>query len=347
MFFFLANIVVLIFAALASWWLSGYDVKVTGENVTGDRTRRGLRCGITLLLVEAGFWCLWQYWRYNDPASGGAYLATVFPLVLIWAGCISELSAHGFNWLIDPEDHREFDPQKSLRDLDAIASLIKHGHKEAAIQLCKELKESGDASVLAMETMLEHFGVQKDIQKLKPLTEASRLRLQGKHTEAEAILKSLLLENPAKVDAALMLIRLYAQELRRSDKAMEVLRLMEQQPYISSGHVEFARRSIQEWSQGKPKPEEVAVQPESIDELVAQRHLGTAVEILEQKTGEQPQDFDLWLKFAGVYAVHCGDVNRAEKIIRRIEANPAFGPEQIQVARAKLKEWREAGSRRN
>jgi predicted Zn-dependent protease len=265
---------------------------------------------------------------------------------LIWAGCISELSARGFNWLIDPEDDREFDPKKSLRDLDAIASLIKNGHKEAAIQLCKELKESGDASVLAMETMLEHFGVPKDIQKPRPLTEASRLRRQGKFAEAETILKSLLLENPSNVNAALMLIRLYAQELRQPDKAMEILRSLEQQPYVSSGHVEFARRSIHEWSQGKSKPEKVEARPESVDELLAQRYFGTAVEILEQKTGEQPQDFDLWMKFAEVYAVHCGNVGRAEKIVRRIETNPAFSPEQIQIAKTKLKEWRETGLRR-
>jgi predicted Zn-dependent protease len=321
---------------------------LTGENEREDRIRRGIRCGITLLLVELAFWGLWQYWRYDNRAAGFLYVATTLPMALIWADCISELSARGFHWLIDPEDDREFDPHKSLRDLDAIASLIKNGQKEAAIQLCNELKESGDASVSAMETMLERLGVKQSIvQKSTPLNEASHLRLQGKFTEAETILKSLLLENPANADAAMMLIRLYARELRRADKAAEVLRVLEQQPYVSSGHVEFARRSIHEWSQGKPKPEEVAVQPESIDELLAHRHLGTAVEILEQKTGEQPQDLDLWMKFAEVYAVHCGNMSRAEKIIRRIETNPAFSQEQIQMAKARLKEWRATATQRH
>lgn len=338
--FIFTNIVVLAFAAFVSWWLSGYDTRMTGENVTEDRIRRGIRCGITLLLVEAAFWGLWQFCQSGDPVAGFLYVATTLPLALIWAGCISELSARVFNWLIDPEDDREFDPHKSLRDLDAIASLIKNGHKEAAIQLCKELKKSGDANVLAMETMLEHLGVQKEIQKPRPLNEASRLRRQGKFAEAETILKSLLLENPSNVDAALMLIRLYAQEMRQPDKATEILRSLEEQPHVSSGHVEFARRSIPEWSRGKPKPEEVAVPPESVDELLAQRYLGTAVEMLEQKTGEQPQDFELWLKFAEAYALHCGNVSRAEKIVRRIEANPAFTAEQIQLARMKLGEWR-------
>jgi hypothetical protein len=62
MVFILSNIIVLAFAALASWWLSGYDTRLTGENVTEDRIRRSIRCGITLLLVEAAFWGLWQYW---------------------------------------------------------------------------------------------------------------------------------------------------------------------------------------------------------------------------------------------------------------------------------------------
>jgi tetratricopeptide (TPR) repeat protein len=344
MLFLFANIIVLTFAAIFFWWLSGYDLKLTGENEKADRTRRGMRCGLTLLLVEPAFWGVWQYWRNDDRAAGLLYVAMMLPLALIWAGCISELSARGFNWLIDPEDKREFDPNKGLRDLDAIASLVKNGRKEAAIQLCNELKESGDASVAAMETMLEHLGVKQDsVRKSAPLNEAGRLRSQGKFAEAEAILKSLLLENPANVDAAMMLIRLYAQELRRTDQAMEVLRALEQQPYVSSGHVEFARRSIHDWSRGKSTPEKVEAQPESVDELLAQRYFGTAVEILEQKTGEQPQDFDLWMKFAEVYAVHCGNVGRAEKIVRRIETNPAFSPEQIQVAKTRLKEWREAG----
>ena len=338
--FIFTNIVVLAFAAFISWWLSGYDTKVTGENVTEDRIRRGIRCGITLLLAEAAFWGLWQCYQHGDPVAGFLYVATTVPLALIWAGCISELSARGFNWMIDPEDDREFDPNKSVRDLDAIASLIKNGRKEAAIQLCRTLKESGDANVLAMETMLEHLGVPKAVQKPRPLNEASRLRRQGKFTEAETILKSLLLENPSNADAALMIIRLYAQEMRQPDKAMEILRALEQQPHVSSSHIEFARRSIHEWRQEKPKPEKVEAQPESIDELLANRYLGTAVEILEQKTSEQPQDFDLWLKFAEAYAVHCGNLDRAEKIVRRIEANPAFTAEQIQFARMKLGEWR-------
>jgi len=121
MFFILANVVVLVFATFISWCLSAYDAKVTGADEVEGHIRRGIRCGISLLLVEIAFWCLWQYWRYDDRACGMAYLATSLPLALVWAGCISEMFARGFHWLIDPEDKREFDSKDGVRELDAIA----------------------------------------------------------------------------------------------------------------------------------------------------------------------------------------------------------------------------------
>ena len=346
--FFLANIVVLALATGASWWLSGYDTKATGENEREDLIRRTIRCGVTLLLVELAFWSLWRCWRYDDRASGMAYLVFALPLALIWCGCLSELVSHGFHWLIDPEDHRDFDLHKNRRDLDMIASLIKNDRKDEAIQLCQMLKESGEVSVLTLETLLEHLGVKPDsAQTPKPLAEAYRLRSQGKLIEAEAMLNSLLAEDPANVAAALMLIRLYAEDMRRSDKAHEVLRSLEKQPHFPSAHIEFARRSIDEWTTPRPKAVAVEVQPESIDELVAHGYFGTAIEILEEKIKEQPQNFDLWLKLAGTHGQHCGNFKRAEKIIQQIEANSAFSPEQIQLARTNLKEWREAGLHRH
>jgi tetratricopeptide (TPR) repeat protein len=345
--FLITNIIFLILAASISWWLSGYDTKLTGENIAQDRMRRGLRCGISLLLLEAGFWFMWQFWHYHDGASGVGYLVVTIPLATVWGGCISEMVARIFNWFIDPDDNREFDPKESQRDLDAIARLVKHGHKEAAIQLCNRLMESGDVSVLALEATLEHLGIPKsEFKRPNPLKEASELRRQGKFTEAEIILKAVLLKKPADVDAAMMLIRLYAQEMRCVDKAEEVLKALEQQPYVSRSHIDFARRSIPEWSQGKPALEEVESLPESIDEMLAKGHLGTAIEILEKKTHEQPEDFDLLLKFAEAYALYCGDMSRAEKIVRKIETNRAFSTEQILIAKTKLKEWREAKPQR-
>jgi hypothetical protein len=338
--FIVANIIVLTFAALASWRLSGYDSRLSGQNEAVDRIRRGVRCGITLLLVEPAFGGLWRYWRYDDRTGGMLYLMTALPLAIVWGGCLGEFFARGFQWLIDPEDDREFDPKKSLRDLDAIASLVKNGRKVEAVQLCRTLKENGDASLLAMEVMLEHLGFpQTRVRKRKPLIQAYRLREQGKFNEAESILHSLLLENPSNVDAALMLMRLYALDMRRGDRAMEVLQFLEQQPRVSSSHIEFARRSIDEWSRKTPMLEEAAVPPESVEKLLANGFFGTAVEILEQKTGEQPQDFDSWLKLAEVHGKYCGNIPLAEKIVRRIKTNPAFTAEQIRTANGKLNEW--------
>ena len=107
-------------------------------------------------------------------------------------------------------------------------------------------------------------------------------------------------------------------------------------------HIEFARRSIEEWSRPPAKEVAVEAQPESLDELLAKGYFGTAIEILEQKTAEQPANFDLWLKLAEVHAHYCSNIKRAEKIVQQITTNLAFSPEQTQLAGAKLKEWREA-----
>ncbi len=225
--FIFANIFILVFTALTSWWLSGYDPKLTGENEIEDRNRRIVRCVFSLLLIESAFLGMW--WNSGQSTD----LAVIFPLTLIWCGlfymlwrvCLNEALTHGFNYLIDSSDDSEFDPKKNLRDLDAIASLIKHGHKNAAIQLCTELKASGDASVLAMEAMLEHLGVPQSGTKIhRPLAEASTLRRQGKFCEAELLLNSLLLKNSRDMDAAMMLTRLYAQDLRQRDSAAKARR---------------------------------------------------------------------------------------------------------------------------
>ena len=43
----------MICTALFTWWLSGYDDKVTGQNLRADAVRRGVRCGITLVAIVA------------------------------------------------------------------------------------------------------------------------------------------------------------------------------------------------------------------------------------------------------------------------------------------------------
>jgi thioredoxin-like negative regulator of GroEL len=77
-----------------------------------------------------------------------------------------------------------------------------------------------------------------------------------------------------------------------------------------------------------------------VDDLLAQGSLGTAVEMLEQQVQSRPDDFELRLRLAEVYAVHCKNDLRAEKIIGRLERAANCTPEQVKLARAKLAEWR-------
>jgi hypothetical protein len=86
------------------------------------------------------------------------------------------------------------------------------------------------------------------------------------------------------------------------------------------------------------------VLPESIDELLANGYLGTAIEILEQKAVEQPGNFDLQLKLAEAYGLHSGNLQRAKKIIETLENKSCFSAEQMQVAKAKLDEWRKVAT---
>ncbi len=338
------HVMLMALGAAAMWWLSGYDAQVTGENKRRDLIRRVARCLATAILVLIFF-------EPDAVRTGYAFI----PLILIvpatigilWAGCVGAFFAQGIHRVIDSDDRRPLDLNGSSRNLDLVASLLKSGRHEEAAQLCEALKKSGDANILALEAMLARSGIQFDCgRKPKPLVEAHRLRSEGKFTEAEAILQTLLAENPSNVDAALMLMRLYARDLRRSDKAAEVLRALEKQPHISSAHIEYARRSIHEWGQRKSAPA-AEVLPESVDELLACGYLGTAIEILERKLKEQPKDFDLWLKLAEAHGLHSGNLQRAEKMIQKIETERSFSPDQIKIARTKLQEWREAKPRQN
>jgi tetratricopeptide (TPR) repeat protein len=331
------NIILLSVAAAIAWWLSGFDSRVTGENTKADLTLRILRCVVSFVLATIFF---------SEPSILGLLVLPV-SIGLLWCGCLSELLSHGFRRLMDSDGRSVFDANESARNLDMVASLLKSGRHSEAAQLCATLKESGDANILVMETLLARSGVRfENVRKPKPLTEAYRLRSEGKFDEAAAVLNSLLAENPSNVDAALMLMRLYAQDLKRSDKAAEVLRALEQQPHIPPGHIDYAQRSIHDWGRPKRAPEVVAL-PESVDELLACGYLGTAIEILEQKVKERPNDFDSRLKLAEAHGLHSGNVQRAGKIVEKMESENNFGAEQIQIAKDKLKEWRDAKPQQN
>jgi tetratricopeptide (TPR) repeat protein len=312
------------------WWLSGYDSKLTGENQRSDYLRRMVRCGLTLVLEAVLFWL------------PGTVLFIPLLVAVVWAGCVAGLYSHGFHRLIDPEfyDDREFDPEKEKRHLDALANLIQTGRRDEALRLCGELQRSGEVNPVTLDATREYLGEKPEHPpRFKPLAEAARLRAGGKFAEAEPLLRSLLAANPANLAAAMALMRLYAQDLHQPGQAAEVLRQLEKQPHMAAGHIEFARRSIDEWS----RPPAAADRPASVDELLAGGRCGTAIEILEARLRAQPDDFDLRLKLAEAYGRYCGNVDHAEKIVREIETTAGFSPAQVQQAQNRLQAWRRAG----
>ena len=354
----LAYFAILTATAALAWWLSGFDSALTGQDETADFKRRAVRVGITMLLMAVGASSLLN-------GVGWLFVAIVLPLGIIWAGCLSEVFSGGLHRLIDSPDDREFNPKQLSRDLDKLAVLVQQGQNEEAIELCHRLMESGEASALAMETMLFQLCRQTFdgdwIPTSPPLAEAHRLREQGRFPEAESRLNLLLKQEPGNLAAMLMLMRLYAGDLRRPGQTGALLQTVGRQPQVPQAFIQYARRSIDEWNGRVPPKEKIAggiesllvdsqhakapenaINPNkaSIDELLANGHLATAIEILEAKIGGQPRDFELWMKLAEAHGVHCSDLRRATKIVEMMSANAAFSPEQIQLAKAKLEEWR-------
>jgi len=338
-----------------SWWLSGYDTMVTGEDRAADFRRRAMRCGATLLLIAAGL------------ASPWILISVTVLIAVIWASCVSELFARGFQRLVDPQDTRQFDPRQTAQDLDKLAMLVQNERNDEAIEWCKKLMESGEAT-LAIEAVLFQLYSRMfsgdSVQSSPPLAEAQRLWAQGNPGEAASKLDSLLQKEPDNLRAVFLLMRIYAQALKRPDKTDALLRTLGQRPHMPPVFVEYARQSIQEWSGMVPRPEKTTEGIESllvnrqdsqypdrvadlgetsIDELLTRGHLSTAVEILECQIKDQPKNLNLWLKLAEAHGVYCRNLSLASKIIGRIEANPAFTQEEIQLAKSKLREWRGKG----
>jgi hypothetical protein len=320
---------------VAVWWLSGYDSNLTGDNRKKDFTRRAIRCGLTLVLVAIVIWL--------PPA---VILIAVI-LAIIWAGCLAELFSHGFRRFAFPElyDDRTCDTPKEQRHLDDLANLIQTGRRDEALKLCGEFQRSGEVNPVTLEATLEYLGAKPARAPLsKPLADAAQRRSSGDFSGAEQQLRSQLAANPENLAAAMALMRLYVRDLHQSGKAAEVLRRLEKQPHIPAGYIAFARRLIVESS---VPAKAVAVSPRaaSVDELLAGGSLGTAIEMLEAQIRLQPGDFDLRLKLAEAHGRYCGNMDRAEKIIREIEA-AGFSPAQVQRAQSRLQAWRSAGPSR-
>jgi tetratricopeptide (TPR) repeat protein len=333
------KIILLLIAAAIAWWLSGVDLQNADEDRRRNLIRRILRCLATIFFAV----CL-----FGINAIGVGYLFIPVLLVapisiaLIWRAPLADLFTRGFLGLVDSDDKREFDPHKGARAQDMVASLLKYGRHEEAVQLCDTLKESGDANVLVLETLLARHGIHSGTTKPPgALTLAHQARAAGNFDEAERILVAALAGNPVNLSAALALMRLYVCDLRRSDKAAEVLKSLKRQTEIPAAQIEYAERSINDWAEESSGSAPVPL-PETTEELLAGGFFGSAIESLERKIKERPDDFDLWLKLIEAHALHVGDTRRAEIIVEQLKVKSSITAAQIEIAKGKLREWREA-----
>ena len=339
------NLGILALIGAATWWLTGFDKNWAGESKSSHHLTRALRCvGVLFLSI-----LLLVLVQTPGASLGESHLIIVIAvgIGLILRSPLSEVFTHGFLGFLDPDMHDKtpFDPQKALRYQDTIGHLIRTGQRDAAIKLCEELKKTGEVDINTLENHLIFLGVpQQRAPEFKPLVEAGRLRSQGNLLEAEKLLKAMLAKNPADEGAALMLMRLLAQDLKQPDRAYRVYYAFSKQPHVSPDHLEFARRHIEEWSRPAPAAPETPAPapPETVEDLLAKNSYGIAVEKLEAQIREQPQDFALQLKLADIYATHIKNFPRAEKIVKSLERSPEYSPELKAEAAAKLQQWRAA-----
>src|ERR1039458_9598154 len=105
------NIILLSVSAAIAWWLSGFDSRVTGENKKADLIRRGIRCGLTILLLATLVSLPYSI------ASAPPMFLIVGLMAITWAGCLTELGARCIHRLFDPEDKREFDPHQDRKSV--------------------------------------------------------------------------------------------------------------------------------------------------------------------------------------------------------------------------------------
>ncbi len=345
----------LVFIALgiaAAWWLSGYDHRVTGEDPKADLIRRTIRVGITAVLL-------------SSVMINGYFALYIFVVIgIYWAGCGSEFVARQFHRAIDPEDKRAFDPKETHRNLDLLAQFVREGRTREALDLCKQLQTSGEASPMALDATLYHL-YQNNLDSISTapmLVEPCRLRELGQFTEAEALLKRIIEAQPENWPAMLLLVRVYAEDLHQPNKALAFITPVDKKnPPLHPAFTKYAKRSIEEWyaaalqgkrSENQPAvalasvdstPVAPAVMTEvSVDELLKDGQLTNAIELLENTTRKEPKNFDAWMKLAEVHAIYCVDLNRAGKIFRTMELSSNFTPEEINRTRAQLREWHAA-----
>jgi tetratricopeptide (TPR) repeat protein len=146
----------------------------------------------------------------------------------------------------------------------AETAVLRLGRPRRAIQIVRRLDRSEaftrDQKQFAVQELKSWLAVlgrnldpqqfhsnQDPVEKGGPLKKAARLRLEGRFKEAVSLLESLRAADPENLAAALLLMRVHAQDLKNLRTAENILAGLEDQPHVAAGFVEYARRSIPEW----------------------------------------------------------------------------------------------------
>ena len=344
----LYNLIILAVMGAGVWWLTGFD-----KDFDWSFDGLGKKRYLPRILRTVGVWLciavlLWA--AENRVGYIGIPLLLICPitLALLLRSSVSEAVTEIFFRMTASGQYgaSPHDPRKARRYLDTVGRLIQQGERDKAIQLCEKLKASGEVDPFILETTLEYLGVAQDHSKADGTLKAIRgLRSQGKFIEAAANLKSWFEQYPQDTEAAMLLMQIYSQDMHQSSLAHEVLRKLEKQPGITPAYVEFARRSLNEWSVSRGKMVEKAPQvPDSIDEALARGYVGTVIQRLEEQIRDEPGDLDLRLKLMEVQAVHCQNLPRANKMLRELASDPHFNPHQVEIATARVRAWHIAAS---
>ena len=330
------NIIILALTGAGAWWLTGFDRGFDGQGRIGRYVRRVIRTVLALLVVSV---LLWAAETHIGPWAIPILIICPIALALLLRSSVAEVFAFS----------AAYDLQKMMRFLGAIGQLIKTGQQEQAIKLCEEFEKSGEIGQVTLETTPKNPGVKAGRSPAgNPLSEPHQLRSEGRFIEAVPLLKSMLERNPRDTEAAILLMRLYVQDLHQRGLADEVLRQLEEQPQMPAAQIEFARRSLNEWGASEPAragKEPAAPVPDSIDEALARGFVGTAIQRLEEQILDHPADIDLRLKLMEIQAVHCQNLQRANKMLRDLASDPHFSAQQVEMATLKVRNWHIAASK--
>ena len=153
-------------------------------------------------------------------------------------------------------------------------------------------------------------------------------------------------KNLHHTEAAMLLMQIYSQNLHQNALAYEVLVEAEQRADVPKAYVEFARRSLNEWAVSRskrPKNRPRFRSPSTKrwhEDLWARSSSGW-----RRRFWMTWRTLTLRLKLMEVQAIHCQNLQRANKMLRDLAADPHFNRHQVEIAKAKVRAWYAAASK--